>query len=169
MATLILTVPHSGSFFLFKFLVAVLGLRGDMSSAQVITPESKVDFSHAHAKSSMVLPEGVYDSVIVTLRHPHKSCDTGKLMGTSADQIAHSWDSLNDRLSQYKTKLFLAIDGPEENRFPQLMAIAEHFGKKDLEAEVKKYADAWEPVNKSPDVEGALAAAVELYEGFIKI
>ena len=147
MKTLILTVPHSGTHFLLKYLVAVLGLHGGDTGG--ITPKSNVDFAHAHPSSTKEIPEGVYDSVIITLRHPHKSSTTGKLGGANIVQLADSWKALIDRFTEYDKKLILVIDGPKNDRYPQLMAIANHFGKSHLREAIKKYADDWSPVNQS--------------------
>lgn len=165
MKTLFLSVPHSGTNFLLKFLVAVLGLDG-RSDAVDITAESNVDFAHTHPNSMTALKDGVFGSLIITLRDPHKSTQTGKLQGASAELMADSWQALIDNASQYSKILFLVIDGPEKERFPQLMAIAEHFGKGHLSEQIKEYARDWKPVNQSLTKEDEIAMefAVKAYK-----
>lgn len=145
MKILIMTVQHSGTGFLLKFLVGVLGLDGE--SGAHITEQTNVDFWHTHPNPTVAIPD-IFDACIVTLRHPYKSMTTAKFVGDKG-QILTAWAELIKQQKKYETTLFLTIDGPEENRFPQLMAIAKHFGKEHLEPAIREYADDWSPVNQS--------------------
>jgi hypothetical protein len=165
MKTLIMTVPHSGTNFLLKFLTAVLGLHGN-SDAEKVAKESSVDFAHLHPNPARTVQPGIFDSVIITLRHPYKSVQTGKLQGANIGQMDRGWHLLIERQKEYKKVMFLVIDGPEEDRFVQLMAIAKHFGKEDKEEQVRAYANAWEPVNQSltENDKQVMQFAVEAYK-----
>lgn len=165
MKTLFLSVPHSGTHFVLEFLVAVLGLDG-VSNAKYITAESNCDFAHTHPNSLTKIEGGIFDSLIITLRHPYKTTRTGKLRGASADLMVDSWQALLDASSQYSKILLVVIDGPEENRLSQLMAIAKHFNKEHLAKQVEQYANDWRPVNQSLTDEDKIAIgfAVKAYE-----
>ena len=126
----------------------MLGLDGRTSSLNGYSEASAFDFIHIHPSIGDD-PTELCDSAIITLRHPHKTIKTGKWAGTRAEPIVNSWKALTDIYGKYDKVLILVIDGPEEKRFPQLMAIAEHFDKGHLEVQVKQYADDWSPVNQS--------------------
>ena len=165
MTTLVMTVPQSGTHFLLKFLVGVLGLDGNSADLNQLSKESNFDFIHIHPNKGDD-PTDLCDSAIITLRHPHKTVKTGKWAGTNSDQVAKSWKAMIAICGKYEKVLPLVIDGLKAKRFPQLMAIAEHFGKDSLEVQVKKYADDWSPVNQSitdNDIE-QVRGAVEAYE-----
>ena len=144
MKTLVMTVPYSGTHFILKFLVGVLGLDGNSA---MCTAESNCDFAHIHPNGEDI-SDGIFDSAIITLRHPHKSIRTAHYRG-GKEGIINSWRSMIDELEKYDTVLPVLIDGPEENHFPQLFDIAVHFGKGHLRSAVKQYADEWTPLNAS--------------------
>ncbi len=148
MTTLVATIPHSGTHFLLKFLVGVLGLDGRSTSLGQLSKESNFDFVHIHPNADDD-PTDICDAAIITLRHPHKTVKTGKWAGNKSDQVAKSWKALIDIYEKYDKVLTLVIDGSEEKRFPQLMTLAEHFNKEHLAVSVKQYADDWSPVNES--------------------
>ncbi len=68
----------------------------------------------------------------------------------------------------FKKRLFLDIDCEEKDRLPQLMAIAEHFGKTDERylRGIEKYARNWTPLNSSLTPEDIIdaAPAVQAFE-----
>ncbi len=166
MTTLVMTVPRSGTHFLLRFLVGVLGL--DVRSGDV-TEESNVDFLHIHpsiAAFKECTPSDFCDTCIITLRHPHETVLTDKWKGANVESAAASWGALIAEQGKYKKTLFLVIDGPESDRFPQLMAIAKHFGKTHLEGRIRKYADEWTPANPSltEDDVNAIQFAARVYE-----
>jgi hypothetical protein len=148
MTTLVMTVPHSGTHFLLKFLVATLGLDGSSALLKQFSKESNFDFIHIHPDAGDD-PTALCDSLIITLRNPHETVKTGKWAGNKSEQVVDSWQAMIDISDKYKKVLTLVIDGPIEKRYPQLMAIAEHFGKSHLEPQIRKYAEDWEPVNQS--------------------
>ena len=164
MKTLVLTVPHSGTHFLLRFLVGVLGLEGNSGGAREMNPKSNLDFAHEHPAEAMDL-SSVFDTCIITLRHPHKTLQTARFRGAT-ESVIRAWELLIDEQENYKKTLFLVIDGPEEGRFPQLMAIAAHFNKQHLEPAIKQYADEWLPVNEtlSEDDINAAVFAVRAYQ-----
>jgi hypothetical protein len=168
MKTLVLTVPHSGTHFLLRFLVGKLGLDGGSGGIEDITLAHTCDFCHIHPRTMKEVPPGVYDSVIFTLRHPHKTVQTGKWQGVPADTVQAFWDNMLVEIEKYEKKLFLVIDGPVEDRLPQLTAIAEHFGMGHKTKQIEEYASAWAPVNQtlSDDDVNAVEIATRVYEAY---
>jgi len=142
MKTLVMTLPCSGTHFLLHFLANVLDLAGanDMGSV-----ESDVDFIHIHPNGQDI-PKGIFDSVIMTVREPHKTLRTAQYRGL-VDQVEGARKAMMNEQKKYKTKMLVVIDGPEKDRFPQLMKIAYHFDKSHLREAVKQYAKAWIPLN----------------------
>ena len=148
---LVMTVPRSGTHFLLRFLVGVLGLDGD-SSLATVSKETNCDFSHIHPTSAQMKrykASEIFDACIITLRHPFKSGQSMKMVGEKIEYVRDYWDALLEEQKNYNKTLFLVIDGPEEERFPQLMAIAEYFGKEHLEDAIREYAEDWTPQNQS--------------------
>ena len=169
MNTLILTLPHSGTNFLVRFLGAALGLDGinGVGNAEIGYAESGMacDFCHIHPSREsldLMLPyklEDHFDVAIVTRRHPKLILATEKRnnpnidAGVLADQFNADWRTLGEEAAKYSTVLYLDITGPTENRLPQLTAIAEHFGKGHMVDAIEKYAAAWKPVNQTLTIE----------------
>jgi len=164
-----MTVEHSGTNFLMRYLIGTLGLHGS-GDAGKISKESTADFAHLHPSAGMLkgqpIQDGIFDSVIITLRHPYRTTQTGKLRGVRAENVADGWQHLLLEKKKYNKVMFLTIDGDPKDRFGQLMAIAEHFGKADKVEQIRAYADAWEPVNQSLTDEdrSAMQFAVTAYE-----
>lgn len=132
-----------------------------------MSAESTEDFMHIHPHSATEIPD-LFDACIITLRHPHRAMTTAK-SSRGKGELLDNWTSLLEQQKKYKTTLFLLIDGPEEKHFPQLMAIAKHFGKEHLEPAIRKYAEDWKPVNQSltEDDLNASAFAVKAYEQWL--
>ena len=165
---LVMTVPRSGTHFLLRFLTGVLGLDGD-GSLGTVSRESNFDFCHTPPtpeRMSTFRPSEIFDACIITLRHPLKSCQSMKMKGDEITLVKSYWDALLEEQKNYNKTMFLVIDGPEEERFPQLMAIAEYFGKEHLEDAIREYANDWTPQNQSvTDEDRALMDfAVRAYE-----
>ena len=154
MKTLIMTAHHSGTHLLLRFLAGVLGLHEGYDD---VTKESSCDYFHLHPSTQMFKqlakegksPSDLCDTVIITLRHPHKSARTGKLGGATIDQLCDIFKSLHEEKKNYKNVLYLVIDGKHEYRYPQLKAIADHFGVTDRDAAVRAFAKEWPRVNES--------------------
>lgn len=187
MSTLVMTVPHSGTNFLVRFLGAVLGLNGRNGVGNpdigFVTQGTNCDFCQIHPRRKAIeswkpyVLEEHFDSVIITLRHPYLTLTSSKRRGRTFDtygddasseteQCKDSWTTLIEEFQKYTTALTLTIDGPKENRLPELLAIARHFGKEDMIAPITKYANDWLPVNQSIteyDIQ-QLGDAVKAYE-----
>ena len=136
MKALVLTVPHSGTHFIIAFLKGVLGLHG---SDAMCSPESNFDFAHVHPNKDDI-PSDQFEALIMTLRHPHLSIRSSNY-GKNHAYIIESWRGLIREQAKYKKKFIVTLDGSVEDRFPQLMKIAEHFGKGHLRDAVKQYSE----------------------------
>ena len=167
MTTLVMTVPHSGTNFLCSFLTAHLGLDG---RDYLMGPGASADFCRTHPHKSTEINVEDYDAVIITLRHPLRTVEThkrySKIDDASIQFIEDSWRALMDEAMKAKKIIYLVIDGPEENRLPQLQAIANHFGKGHMTDVIEQYAADWRPLNSSvTDAnERAMQFAIEAYE-----
>lgn len=180
MKTLLLGVPNSGNHFMLHFLIGTLGLdcRYDIAD---LTAESGGDFSYLHSMpdTDFTIP-ALFDTLIVPQRHPYKSVTNKRKFTT--EEIVFCWRCLIKDVEKYSNIFFVTIDGTEENRFPQLMAIANHFNMGHREDRVREYADAWIPKNanryKADEIKEdttvsdedvvALAFAVVEYEKWLK-
>lgn len=142
MATLILTVPHSGTHFIVYYLAGILGLDGSRGYDR-----GKKHFCQVHPHE---LPDlSGFDSCLFTLRHPYDSASTHKTMlgrRWKPEDFSGFWDSFIETIKKFDKRLFVEIDGPKESRVSQMMAVAEFFDRADAPG-IEKYVSEWEPRN----------------------
>jgi hypothetical protein len=155
---LLMTVPHSGTHFMVQYLSGVLGLVGRNcvgdKSRGFVTPDEPFDYAHIHPSHRLFSTwhpwtlTDVFDTAIVTLRHPLRSAATQKANHGQVEMTAESWEALIDEIPKYKKIVYVAIDGPKERRLPDLLKVADLFGV--YHEGIEAYAEKWIARNASP-------------------
>lgn len=160
---LIVTVPHSGTFFLNHFLTSVLKLEGKMlycyPNSKYLINNTDMQFVQIHSNligwrsDPNYLLENNFSSVIASLRHPHKAFLTHTqgiidINTSSLNDFANYWDNFIAIIKRFSYPLFITIDTLKNNRLISLNNIAKIFDIS-FNPSIKQFADDWKPINSS--------------------
>lgn len=167
MTVLVLTIPHSGTHFLNHFLTLVLRLRGTVGvgipNLEYLSENNKFIQTHAtkHLWDEDIIDiklTDMFDSLIVTLRHPHKSWLTHEFNGGTIEEYIDIWKCFIGEINKFDTVTFVPIDQPKSKRLSVLTKLAKVFDKP-VTKQVKAYANEWQPMHKSGRTDRKLTKA----------